>query len=68
MKHIVSRFWYPCLFIGMGLAAGLIPSVADGGALAIVPHSGWMIFSIWALSYGVGVFVGMTCEKVGRGK
>ena len=64
MKSIVRRFWYPCLFIGIGLVAGLLPSEADGAALAIVPHSEWMILSIWALGHGVGAFVGMAVEAM----
>ena len=67
MKHNIQRFWYPFLFIGMGLAAGLIPSEADGVALATVPHNEWMILSIWALGLGVGTFIGMGIEAMWQG-
>ena len=63
MKHNIQRFWYPCLFIGIGIVAGLLPSEADGAALATVPNSGWMILSIWMIGYGVGVLIGMAYEK-----
>ena len=67
MKHNIQRFWYPCLFIGIGIVVGPIPSEADGAALAAVPNSEWMILSICTISCGVGVFIGMAIEAMWQG-